>query len=78
MPTSLPPYDNMTEESAFDNPVYESGVSTDVMSMQDVDSQNTSVLSWSPSHLAVILLSSHGSPAEGILPFIFHHCINHQ
>uniref|UniRef100_A0A3Q1IAC8 Seizure related 6 homolog a n=1 Tax=Anabas testudineus TaxID=64144 RepID=A0A3Q1IAC8_ANATE len=45
MPTSLPPYDNMTEESAFDNPVYESGVSTDVMSMQDVDSQNTSVLS---------------------------------
>lgn len=45
MPTSSPPYDNMTEESAFDNPVYESGVSTDVMSMQDVDSQNTSVLS---------------------------------
>ncbi|XP_034082611.1 seizure protein 6 homolog isoform X1 [Gymnodraco acuticeps] len=45
MPTSLPPYNNMTEESAFDNPVYESGVSTDVMSMQDVDSQNTSVLS---------------------------------
>ncbi|XP_034008422.1 seizure protein 6-like isoform X2 [Trematomus bernacchii] len=25
MPTSLPPYNNMTEESAFDNPVYESG-----------------------------------------------------
>nr|XP_046267074.1 seizure protein 6 homolog isoform X1 [Scatophagus argus] len=45
MPTSSPPYDNMTEESAFDNPVYESGVSTDVMSMQNVDSQNTSVLS---------------------------------
>uniref|UniRef100_A0A3B4UQD2 Seizure related 6 homolog n=1 Tax=Seriola dumerili TaxID=41447 RepID=A0A3B4UQD2_SERDU len=45
MPTSSPPYDNMTEESAFDNPIYESGVSTDVMSMQDVDSQNTSVLS---------------------------------
>ncbi|XP_029304562.1 LOW QUALITY PROTEIN: seizure protein 6-like [Cottoperca gobio] len=45
MPTSLPPYDNMTEESAFDNPIYESGVSTDVMNMQDVDSQNTSVLS---------------------------------
>ncbi|XP_069002918.1 seizure protein 6 homolog isoform X1 [Embiotoca jacksoni] len=45
MPTSLPPYDNMTEESAFNNPVYESGVSTDVMNMQDVDSQNTSVLS---------------------------------
>ncbi|XP_037543989.1 seizure protein 6 homolog [Nematolebias whitei] len=45
MPTSSPPYDNMTEESAFDNPVYESGVSTDVMSMQDVESQDTSVLS---------------------------------
>ncbi|RVE63635.1 hypothetical protein OJAV_G00138140 [Oryzias javanicus] len=45
MQTSSPPYDNMTEESAFDNPIYESGVSTDVMSMQDVDSQNTSVLS---------------------------------
>ncbi|KAM6907064.1 seizure protein 6 homolog [Xenentodon cancila] len=45
MPTSSPPYDNMTEESAFDNPIYESGVSTDVMSMRDVDSQNTSVLS---------------------------------
>uniref|UniRef100_A0A8C4Z0Z8 Seizure related 6 homolog a n=1 Tax=Gadus morhua TaxID=8049 RepID=A0A8C4Z0Z8_GADMO len=28
MPSSLPPYDNMTEESAFDNPVYERGVST--------------------------------------------------
>ncbi|XP_063750530.1 seizure protein 6 homolog isoform X3 [Eleginops maclovinus] len=25
MPTSLPPYNNMTEESAFENPVYESG-----------------------------------------------------
>uniref|UniRef100_A0A3Q3IJZ5 Seizure related 6 homolog a n=1 Tax=Monopterus albus TaxID=43700 RepID=A0A3Q3IJZ5_MONAL len=25
MPTSSPPYDNMTEESAFDNPMYESG-----------------------------------------------------
>lgn len=25
MPTSSPPYDNMTEESAFDNPIYESG-----------------------------------------------------
>ncbi|KAG7282463.1 hypothetical protein CRUP_000459, partial [Coryphaenoides rupestris] len=25
MPSSLPPYDNMTEESAFDNPVYERG-----------------------------------------------------
>lgn len=55
MPTSSPPYDNMTEESAFDNPIYESGVSTDVMSMQDIDSQNTSVLSWSSS---IPLLSS--------------------
>ncbi|KAM4620322.1 seizure protein 6 homolog [Polymixia lowei] len=45
MPSSLPPYDNMTEESAFDNPIYESGVSTDVMNLRDVDSQNTSVLS---------------------------------
>lgn len=45
IPSSLPPYDNMTEESSFDNPVYESGVSTDVENMQDVDSQNTSVLS---------------------------------
>ncbi|KAM8835340.1 seizure protein 6 homolog isoform 1-T1 [Synchiropus picturatus] len=45
MPTSLPPYDNMTEESAFENPIYESGVSTDVVNLQDVDSQNTSVLS---------------------------------
>uniref|UniRef100_A0A8C3B267 Seizure related 6 homolog n=1 Tax=Cyclopterus lumpus TaxID=8103 RepID=A0A8C3B267_CYCLU len=45
MPTSSPPYDNMTEESAFDNPIYESGVSTDVMCMQYVDSQDTSVLS---------------------------------
>ncbi|XP_062263072.1 seizure protein 6 homolog isoform X2 [Platichthys flesus] len=25
MPSSSPPYDNMTEESAFDNPIYESG-----------------------------------------------------
>ncbi|KAK5623857.1 hypothetical protein CRENBAI_002744 [Crenichthys baileyi] len=25
IPTSSPPYDNMTEESAFDNPIYESG-----------------------------------------------------
>uniref|UniRef100_A0A3B4GPT8 Seizure protein 6 homolog n=1 Tax=Pundamilia nyererei TaxID=303518 RepID=A0A3B4GPT8_9CICH len=33
MPMSSPPYDNMTEESAFDNPIYESGVSTDVMSI---------------------------------------------
>uniref|UniRef100_A0A8C6PZ10 Seizure related 6 homolog a n=1 Tax=Nothobranchius furzeri TaxID=105023 RepID=A0A8C6PZ10_NOTFU len=45
MPASSPPYDNMMEESAFDNPIYESGVSTDVLSMRDVDSQNTSVLS---------------------------------
>lgn len=55
MPMSSPPYDNMTEESAFDNPIYDSGVSTDVMSMQDVDSQNTSVLSWS----FPIRMSSH-------------------
>lgn len=45
IPSSLPPYDNMSEESTFDNPVYESGVSTDAVNMQDVDSQNTSVLS---------------------------------
>ncbi|XP_034034667.1 seizure protein 6 homolog [Thalassophryne amazonica] len=45
MPTSSPPYNNMAEESAFDNPAYESGVSTDVMSMRDVESQNTAVLS---------------------------------
>jgi len=44
MPSSLPPYDNMTEESVFDNPVYERGVSTDVMNLQDVDSHDTSVL----------------------------------
>uniref|UniRef100_A0A3Q2Z590 Seizure related 6 homolog n=1 Tax=Hippocampus comes TaxID=109280 RepID=A0A3Q2Z590_HIPCM len=44
MPTSSPPYDNMAEESAFDNPVYDRGVST-VMTVQAVDSQNTSVLS---------------------------------
>uniref|UniRef100_A0A6Q2WW08 Seizure related 6 homolog a n=1 Tax=Esox lucius TaxID=8010 RepID=A0A6Q2WW08_ESOLU len=45
--SSLPPYDNMTEESAFNNPVYETGVSTDVMHMnlRDVDSENTIVLS---------------------------------
>lgn len=74
VPTSSPPYDNMTEESAFDNPVYESGVSTDVTtSIRDVDSQNTSVLSWStlswctqpPTRHSV--LSSHCSPAEGSL-----------
>ncbi|XP_061155507.1 seizure protein 6 homolog [Syngnathus typhle] len=45
MPTSSPPYDNMPEEAAFDNPVYDRGVSTDMMTMQAVDSQNTSVLS---------------------------------
>lgn len=46
MPTSSPPYNNMTEESAFDNPVYESGVSMDATtSVRDVDSENTSVLS---------------------------------
>uniref|UniRef100_A0A8C7U8U3 Seizure related 6 homolog n=1 Tax=Oncorhynchus mykiss TaxID=8022 RepID=A0A8C7U8U3_ONCMY len=32
MPTSsLPPYDNMTEESAFNNPIYDKGVSTDLI-----------------------------------------------
>ncbi|XP_077448522.1 seizure protein 6 homolog isoform X2 [Stigmatopora argus] len=45
MATASPPYDNMAEESAFDNPVYDRGVSTNVVSLQDVDSQNTSVLS---------------------------------
>uniref|UniRef100_A0A8C7KKJ1 Seizure related 6 homolog n=1 Tax=Oncorhynchus kisutch TaxID=8019 RepID=A0A8C7KKJ1_ONCKI len=48
MPTSsLPPYDNMTEESAFNNPIYDKGVSTDVMHMnlRDVDSKNTIVQS---------------------------------
>ncbi|XP_077403119.1 seizure protein 6 homolog isoform X1 [Vanacampus margaritifer] len=45
MPASSPPYDNMAEEPAFDNPVYDRGVSTDVVTMQAVDSQNTSVLS---------------------------------
>lgn len=66
MPTASPPYDNMTEESAFDNPVYESGVSTDVMSMQDVDSQNTSVLSWSlpiwPSSCCHLTLHQQRAP----------------
>lgn len=68
IPSSLPPYDNMTEESTFDNPLYESGVSTGAVNMQDVDSQNTSVLSWS-SHLDAIV-SSHCSPAEGTTSFI--------
>ncbi|XP_072514251.1 seizure protein 6 homolog isoform X1 [Salminus brasiliensis] len=46
LPTSsLPPYDNMTEESAFDNPIYETGVSMDALNLRDVDSQNTVVLS---------------------------------
>lgn len=42
------PYENMTEESAFDDPFYETGVSMDALnlSMRDVDSQNTVVLSW--------------------------------
>ncbi|KAJ3589849.1 hypothetical protein NHX12_010690, partial [Muraenolepis orangiensis] len=35
MPSSLPPYDNMTEESAFDNPAYERGVSTEAVNLQD-------------------------------------------
>ncbi|KAF4082351.1 hypothetical protein AMELA_G00150530 [Ameiurus melas] len=39
------PYDNMAEESAFDNPVYETGVSMDALNLRDVDSQNTVVLS---------------------------------
>lgn len=40
------PYDNMTEESAFDNPVYETGVSMDTLNLnlRDVGSQNTVVL----------------------------------
>uniref|UniRef100_A0A671LG62 Seizure protein 6-like n=1 Tax=Sinocyclocheilus anshuiensis TaxID=1608454 RepID=A0A671LG62_9TELE len=41
--SSSPPYDNMTEESAFDNPVYETGVSMDAMNLRDVGSQNTIV-----------------------------------
>lgn len=45
--SSSPPYDNMTEESAFDNPVYETGVSMDAMNLRDVGSHNTIVLSWS-------------------------------
>ncbi|XP_030648155.1 seizure protein 6 [Chanos chanos] len=44
-PSSTPPYDNMTEESAFDNPIYETGVSMDTMNLRDVDSHNTVVLS---------------------------------
>uniref|UniRef100_A0A673K0X9 Seizure related 6 homolog a n=1 Tax=Sinocyclocheilus rhinocerous TaxID=307959 RepID=A0A673K0X9_9TELE len=32
--SSSPPYDNMTEESAFDNPVYETGVSMDAMNLK--------------------------------------------
>ncbi|RXN13169.1 seizure 6-like isoform X1 [Labeo rohita] len=43
--SSSPPYDNMTEESAFDNPVYETGVSMDAMNLRDVGSHNTIVLS---------------------------------
>nr|XP_015222806.1 PREDICTED: seizure protein 6 homolog [Lepisosteus oculatus] len=39
------PYDHITVESAFDNPIYETGVSTDSMHLRDVDSQNTIVLS---------------------------------
>ena len=51
MPTSsLPPYDNMTEESAFSNPIYEAGVSMDSLNFRDVDSQNTVVLSWAMFH----------------------------
>lgn len=43
--SSSPPYDNMTEESAFDDPVYETGVSMDDMYLRDVGSHNTIVLS---------------------------------
>ncbi|MGH0173996.1 UNVERIFIED_CONTAM: hypothetical protein FKN15_066642 [Acipenser sinensis] len=38
------PYNHITGESAFDNPIYETGVSTESMQMRDVDSQNTIVL----------------------------------
>ncbi|XP_065116659.1 seizure protein 6 homolog isoform X2 [Paramisgurnus dabryanus] len=43
--SSSPPYDNMTEESAFDNPVYETGVSMDDLNLRNVGSHNTIVLS---------------------------------
>ncbi|KAL0182927.1 hypothetical protein M9458_022302, partial [Cirrhinus mrigala] len=43
--SSSPPYDNMTEESAFDNPVNETGVSMDAINLRDVGSHNTIVLS---------------------------------
>lgn len=58
----------MTEESAFNNPIYDTGVSTDVMHMnlQDVDSKNTIVQSWSIS-LPSAWLSSHIVPAEGTI-----------
>ncbi|XP_029556803.1 seizure protein 6 homolog isoform X1 [Salmo trutta] len=38
MPTSsLPPYDNMTEESAFNNPIYETGKNNEVRPSSDAD-----------------------------------------
>ncbi|XP_010868648.2 seizure protein 6 homolog isoform X2 [Esox lucius] len=36
--SSLPPYDNMTEESAFNNPVYETGKNNEVRLSTDADS----------------------------------------
>lgn len=48
MPTSLLSHErNTMEESSFDNPAFQGGVSADVIDVQDVCSQNTSVLSWS-------------------------------
>lgn len=55
------PYDNMTEESAFDNPVYETGVSMDALNLRDVDSQNTVVLSWPLGFICPVI----ASPADG-------------
>ncbi|XP_024921599.1 seizure protein 6 homolog [Cynoglossus semilaevis] len=46
MPTSLLSHErNTMEESSFDNPAFQGGVSADVIDVQDVCSQNTSVLS---------------------------------
>ncbi|GAA6068207.1 seizure protein 6 homolog isoform X1, partial [Tachysurus ichikawai] len=39
------PYDSMSEEPAFDNPVFETRVSMDTVNLRDVDSLNTAVLS---------------------------------
>ncbi|XP_041097373.1 seizure protein 6 homolog isoform X4 [Polyodon spathula] len=38
------PYNHITGESAFDNPIYETGVSTQSIQMRDVESHNTIVL----------------------------------